>query len=182
MNPIATDAFSIMEQHLTEVTAELFDAYGMKIETQQREASGMLRTDEHSVVAFIGYAADSVRGSLVLVAPKDSVEKWLAAALGDNSDAADVCDTLGEFANMLLGRLKGRLLPEGFPILLSTPTTASGTGLRVSKPTHPCSVFSFMGPDWKLDVRIDATFEENFALQAREQRTVAVEAGEMMLF
>jgi CheY-specific phosphatase CheX len=181
MNSIATEAFATMESHLTEVTVELFASYGMQIARCERQQSSPLDVGEHSVVAFMGYAGDKVRGALVLVASRPAIQTWLVA-LGEADPNVDVCDTLGEFSNMLLGRLKGRLLPAGFPILLSTPTTASGSGLRLSRPVRPSSVFSFLGKDWGLDIRIDATFEDGFALQLADERTDAAAAGDMMLF
>jgi CheY-specific phosphatase CheX len=140
-----------------------------------------LDLNEISVVASIGYAGNKVRGALVLIASTAAIETWLGA-MGEPNHGADVCDTLGEFSNMLLGRLKGRLLSDGMPILLSTPTTATGSRLRLADPAGSHRQLVFEGPSWDLEVRIGATFEEGFALEGPENREVAAEAGEMMLF
>ena len=179
MTAIEQEAFATMERHLVTATVELFESYGIAIRHTGTSPEAQLVSDDRSVVAVIGYAGEKVRGALVMVASRPVIEGWLAA-MGESS--ADVCDTLGEFSNMLLGRLKGRLLPEGFPILLSTPTTAFGGSLRMSRPVRPSNWLTFAGAGWRLDLRVDATFEEGFALQAREARETPADAGDMMLF
>jgi CheY-specific phosphatase CheX len=180
MSPIAIRAFENMDRHLAAAAVDLFASYGVAVRRLSETAERQPIPGDHTIMAMIGFAGAKIRGALVLTASRSAVESWLAA-LGE-PDGTDVCDTLGEFSNMLLGRLKARLLPEGFPILLSTPTTASGGGLRLSTPVRPSAWLAFEGPSWRLDVRIDATFEEGFDLQAAEGREAAADAGEMLLF
>ena len=181
MNPIAIGAFETMDRHLTAAAVELFASYGVSVQRLSDTGERAPMSDKQTVMAMIGFAGDKIRGALVLTASRSAVENWLAV-LGEAEGSADVCDALGEFSNMLLGRLKARLLPEGFPILLSTPTSASGGGLRLATPAGPSAWLAFEGPTWRFDVRIDATFEEGFALQASEDREAPAEAGEMLLF
>ena len=94
----------------------------------------------------------------------------------------DLGDTVGEFCNMLLGRLKGRLLGEGLPILLATPTTALGSGLRLSLPPSQSASLVFEGPGWRLSARLDATFDPGFALQDTRDQDRPAQAGESILF
>jgi hypothetical protein len=182
MSYVKSDPFSIMDRHLTEAATDLFGSYGLDVRrlTDHGPGGQGLATDQ-TIVAVIGYAAEKVRGALVLVAQRSAVETWLAA-IGETPDTTDVFDTVGEFSNMLLGRLKARLSTQGFPILLSTPTTASGGGLRLSNPPGPSSWMAFQGSGWRLDVRLDATFDPGFVLQPSSERTAAVEAGDAILF
>jgi CheY-specific phosphatase CheX len=180
-NPIAVEAFATMERHVAQVAVELFAGYGIAVHHSGSGAEAGAAPLEASVAAIIGYAGDKVRGALILVASRRAIESWrLALDLPDTD--GDACDTLGEFSNMLLGRLKGRLLPEGFPILLSTPTTAFGSGFTLARPAGPSQWLTFDGPGWRLDVRINATFDAGFALQVREDRGAAADAGDMVLF
>jgi len=181
MSQSTVNAFATMDRHLTEAAVELFASYGMMVRRLPTLAEIAPKPTDESVMAVIGYAGVKVRGALVMTTGRPAIETWLAA-LGEGGENADVCDALGEFSNMLLGRLKGRLLPEGFPILLSTPTTASGGGLRLSNPVRPSTWIAFQGADWRLDVRLDATFEEGFALQPSDERQGAADAGDMLLF
>jgi hypothetical protein len=181
---VAGMAFSTMSRHLGQVGVDLFAAYGIAVTLTGTRSDGLLGVDrpggEQSVLGVIGYVGDKVRGALVLLTSRSAVESWNRAIGG--LDAADVCDTLGEFSNMLLGHLKGKLLPEGFPILLSTPTTASAGDLRMPRAVGPSSLETFQGAGWRLDVRLEATFEPGFALQDASDRAAAPSAGEVMLF
>ena len=178
---IAIEAFAAMERHIAEVTVELFDAYGLAVRAAASSTESVAIPLESSFAAIIGYAGEKVRGALVLVALRPAIESWLVA-LGGIDMEGDVCDTLGEFSNMLLGRLKGRLLPDGFPILLSTPTTAFGAGFTLARPPGPSRWLKFDGPGWSFGVRIDAVFDEGFALSPRGDRGAVAEAGDMVLF
>jgi CheY-specific phosphatase CheX len=188
MNLVEQDAFSTVVRDLTASTIEMFGSYGVAVTltSAQGPLDGEERTSEldlelPAVVASIGYAGAKFRGALVLIASTPAIESWLRA-LGEPSGSVDVCDTLGEFSNMLLGRLKGHLLQRGLPILLSTPTTAVGKNLRVARSLGPSALLSFTGPGWTLEVRIGATFEADFAFEAPERREAVAEAGDMMLF
>lgn len=180
MNQVAEHAFALLHQHLTAATCDLFRSYGIPLRhTDSGEAPAVI--EEQSVMAVIGFAGEQARGALMLVSSRPAVDSWMRAS-GDPCEGVDACDTLGEFSNMLLGRLKGRLLPEGFPILLATPTTASGSSLRLPPPPCRSVLLGFDGPAWRLTVRVDATFDEGFTLQADELRSRAADAGEMMFF
>jgi CheY-specific phosphatase CheX len=181
MNLIEQEAFDTVIRHVSECTIEMFDSYALAVTPQSEERTSQFDLNEQSVVASIGYAGEKVRGALVLIASRSAIESWLVA-LGEPSAGADVCDTLGEFSNMLLGRLKGRLLAEGLPILLSTPTTAAGSGLRLARSAGSSALLSFAGPGWTLEVRIGATFEDGFAFTAPNNGEAVAEAGDMMLF
>jgi CheY-specific phosphatase CheX len=184
MTRIEEVAFSAMVRHLGDAAVDLFASYGMRIVPTGARTDGELGVDlpgaSGAVLGVIGYVGDKVRGALLLVTSQAAVESWHRVM--DGLESADACDTLGEFSNMLLGHLKGRLLPEGFPILLSTPTTASAGTLRIPRASPTAIVTSFDGPGWRLDVRLDATFDEGFALQEPRNPAAPLRAGEVTLF
>jgi hypothetical protein len=184
MNTVADSAFASMHHHLEEAAVALFESYGMRI-TPVPSAGGALGNefpggDGKVVLGVIGYVGHKVRGALVLLTSRAAVEQWHSVMGGLETN--DVCDTLGEFSNMLLGHLKSRLLQEGFPILLSTPTTASAGALHVPAAIAPSRVLSFTGPGWRLDVRLDATFEDGFTLKEASARTTTATPGDVVLF
>ncbi|HEY4011986.1 MAG TPA: chemotaxis protein CheX [Polyangiaceae bacterium] len=183
MNPPQNEMLLIIARHLVEVTTELFAAYGMEVIQIQSDAGDRLGPpDRESIVATIGYVGEKFRGALVLAARRTAVESWLAA-MGENPETTDVSDTLGEFSNMLLGGMKSRLAAQGLPILLSTPTTASGHGLSLAVPSSPSLWIAFQGPSWRVDVCVAAMFEPGFRLQeAPVAREAAMDAGELLLF
>jgi CheY-specific phosphatase CheX len=175
------EAFALMEEHLSSVTIELFDAYGFEV----ARLGGKERIPEERgrcVCSIIGYAADAVRGALVLLATPPAVTAWRQSAGASTDGTSDLCDTIGEFSNMLLGRLKSRLLTEGLPILLATPTTAIGLNVELSPSAAISSWMVFGSASWEMVVRFHANFDQGFALQKRAGIEPPAEAGEMMLF
>jgi CheY-specific phosphatase CheX len=183
MNSVAEVAFASMRRHLVEAAVALFASYGLPIEPRPSEGGfgeGFSESDGKIVLGVIGYVGQQVRGALVLLTSRPAIQAWHAALGG--LDKNDVCDTLGEFSNMLLGHLKGRLLAEGFPILLSTPTTASAGELRMPPAVTPSAAVTFDGGGWRLDVRLDATFDVGFALKDAAERTTTVMAGDVVFF
>lgn len=177
---VAEDAFSMMETQLVESTIELFGAYNLEVE--RRPSQGEVADEDGKfVVSIIGFAGDGMRGALVLVAAPPAVLEWLRAVQGEGA-SADLCDTIGEFSNMLLGRLKGKLLRDGLPILLSTPTTAIGLNLGLAASGAASKWFEFAGAHWRAAVRLHATFDDDFSLRADVPAAAPAEAGDMMMF
>ena len=121
-----------------------------------------------------------MRGSLVITARASSVGAW-RVPFGNVDKSADVRDILGELTNMVLGRLKGKLLAEGLPILMSTPTTARGPAVMLARPGGPEEQLVFAGEGWSISARVDAAFDHDFGLQ-EAPAAVAAEAGDVMLF
>ena len=182
----ADGAFALIKRHLTECTVEMFDAYGMAVRMVD---TGLSRPpapgagsslDQEWVLAMIGFAGDRLKGGLVLATTRSAVESWLVAT---GVEDGEVGDAVGEFSNMLLGRLKGRLHGEGITILLSTPTSATVSSLRLSVPPGMWVALDFEGPQWRLTVRLDVSFELGFVCGPGDnQGEAAAEAGDAFFF
>ncbi len=174
-NPV----FQLIVSQLEAAAMELFDAYRIAVRKSEVARGVGASASEPSNLAVVGFVGEGIRGSLVMVARESSVLAWLEA-MGETS--ADCADVLGEFANMLLGRLKTRLIPEGLPVQISTPTTGSGN-LRLSIPPVLSKWLVLEGEDWELRIRIDTTFEPQFALRERRSTEAApAQAGEAIFF
>jgi CheY-specific phosphatase CheX len=171
-------AFGLIRRHLATSIVAVFADYQVDASRCENEtpASGK----EDIVVAIIGFAGEHMRGSLVMTARASSVEAW-RQPFGNVGTAADVRDILGELTNMVLGRLKGRLLGEGLPILMSTPTTASGPALTLAPSGGPEGQLVFAGEGWTVTARVDAAFDDAFGLQ-EAPAAIAAEPGDVMLF
>jgi len=172
--------FDVMVGHLCHAIRELFADYGITVERSE-DKTALAQSPGISGLAVIGYAGEHVRGALVMSAAEQATRAWLSALGVSDGECAD---TLGEFSNMLLGRLKARLLDEGFSILLATPTTASGASLRLSMPPpHAQSnALVFEGPGWRVGVRLDASFDPEFRVRETHSEGRAAEAGTELLF
>jgi CheY-specific phosphatase CheX len=180
-NPAASSVLDMMRDHLELATIEMFS--DLEIALQRTPASAPVTSvgsDEPSVVAVIGYVGTGVRGALILIALETTVASWLRRM---GSEGADAGDALGEFSNMLLGRLKARLLPEGLTIRLATPTIATGTGIRLSVPPTRSAALSFDESAGSLRIRLDANFDVDFAFaETSEADAPPAKAGETILF
>ncbi len=176
--PVDTN-FDSMAEDLTASAVELFAEYELVV---QRSGTGCPQSSSSatSSLAQIGYAGDRVKGALAMLAKHAAIRAWIEA-LGLPCDT-DPGDVIGEFSNMLLGRLKAKLLLRGFPILLATPTTATGNGLRLSQPPAQSIWLTFAGQGWLVGVRLDASFERTFTLQSGSARAQAAAAGTGILF
>jgi len=176
ISPIGNPAFELMHHHLMNVTLELFAAYEVPIEHCPALVADGLGSEAYCV-ASIGYVGQGMKGALVLAATRAAAEAWTSAAGGLE---CDLVDTVGEFSNMLLGRLKGRLFREGIPISVATPLTVVGVGLRASLPPGKSGWQFFEGPGWHLATRLDAGFEPGF--ERAQTHAEPAEAGDAILF
>jgi CheY-specific phosphatase CheX len=174
--------FADVQAHLVRGATDLFTASGLAVDyTPGRLA----KVDGPAVMAVIGYASDDVRGALLLlgsccaVAALEPPEMKHAPLPGEDV----LRDVLGEFSNMLLGRIKNRLEHHVLPALVSTPTTVYGADLELPAPRGGMSAWhSFTAQSEAIFVRFDATFEPGFVL-ARAPRVGPVPAeGEVVMF
>jgi CheY-specific phosphatase CheX len=180
-NPTHAEALAAIEKYLVASTLELFVAYEMDL-TEEAGASRTSESDGELIAAVIGYVAEGIRGSLGLISRATVVRAWQPG--GSDASEETVRDTIGEFSNMLLGRLKNRLLPHGVAIQVATPMTAIGRELRfLSAPRGLSIARHFGGHGGPVDVRFDVTFDPSFAFaeEAMQESTAATE-GDLMLF
>jgi CheY-specific phosphatase CheX len=171
-------AFGLIRRHLATSIVAVFGDY--QVEAAPSVFEEPSSNAEDMVVAIIGFAGEHMRGSLVLTARASGVQSW-RGPFGNIDKSADERDILGELANMVLGRLKGKLLAEGLPILMSTPTTARGPAVMLARSGRPEEQLAFAGDGWSISARIDAAFDDAFGLQ-EEPTAVAAQAGDVMLF
>jgi CheY-specific phosphatase CheX len=165
-------AFAAVQKYLVSATRDLFEGYGMPV---THSLGGSVDTSGPSVMAVIGYAADGMRGALVLLTARAIVDKLRPEELRAVRVPEDTVlrDVLGEFSNMLLGRLKTQLSARGVVPLVTTPTTIVGTGLELPAPKSGLSAWHrFSSQYGELFVRLDATFDPSFVLMP-EQRPSA---------
>jgi CheY-specific phosphatase CheX len=177
--------FSVVQQHLVKATIDLFTDYSVPFEHVSREPAFVPREDQELVVmAVLGFAGETMRGAVVLLASRGDVPRWQPDFLGNDASLDAIHDTVGEFANMLVGRLKGSLLELGVSFLLAIPTTASGTGIRIPTPHGGTSSawHRFEGAGGRIDVRLDVALDPAFAFRRRPSKTPPASAGDMMMF
>jgi CheY-specific phosphatase CheX len=177
----SAQTFATIQQYLVTGTVDLFGAYGISVE---HASGGSAEIKGLSVMALTGYAGDNVRGALLILASCDVVSAIEPQEVRDTGVPVDVSlrDVLGEFSNMLLGRVKNQLSLRAVAPLLTTPTTVFGRDLQLPVPrsgmsawhTFTCNAGSFF-------VRFDATFDPEFTLDPNRKPPTVLE-GEVVLF
>ena len=136
-----------------------------------------------AVAALIGYAGETLRGSLTIVLSETAAALARAHTLTHGPGLEASRDFVGELSNLLLGRLKLRLLERDVVILLATPKTAAGGDLRVDGLCQDGSAWlaiaSSVGP---MFVAIDAVIDPNLVIGEPDDARTPYREGEMMLF
>jgi hypothetical protein len=76
-----------------------------------------------------------------------------------------VCDVLGEMGNMLVGRLKNRLLTRGLTLFSGLPTSGLARKMRLKAGEGTASAWHrFALDNGPLFLRLNATFDQDFVL------------------
>jgi chemotaxis protein CheX len=114
-------------EQIAEATREIFSSMIM-LDVTSKEA--IKRTDptfNNSISGMVGLAG-SVKGNLSIHMPEQVAASVTTAFLGMDVESIDedVCDAIGELANMLAGAVKTALDPGGSEIKLSMPSTVYG--------------------------------------------------------
>ena len=176
--------FAEIQKYLVAAACDLFGAYGVPV---QHSFGGAVDTRGQSVMSVLGYGAESVRGSVVLLTSRHVVDVLRPAELQASGLATEdvlLRDVLGEFANMLLGRVKNKLSTRSFAPMLATPTTVLGDDLALPAPRSGLSAWHrFAAAEGDIFVRLDATFEPHFALDAAASSAAQpMREGDVFLF
>lgn len=177
-------SFAEIQSYLVTAASELFLAYRMPVE---HSFGGTADTRGQSVMAVIGFAAENVRGAVLLLTSRavvDALQPDEVRATGLPEDVL-LRDVLGEFANMLLGRVKNQLAARSLAPMVATPTTIVGDDLALPAPKSGLSAWHrFSCGAGDIFVRLDATFEADFALapETEETSSARLREGDMILF
>ncbi len=171
-----------IREHLIAAAGELLAMYDSRFTYASSHESQPDAAEGEFVIANIGYTGRAIRGSLVMFMSAAAAAKLSEETTGDTSPEG-LCDTAAELSNMLLGRLKNRLLAHGVVLALATPTTAIGTRVRVyAAPGETSSWHRFAGDGRVIDVRNDMVIEPEFELGAATAPQGSVSEGDMVLF
>ncbi|MCK4502112.1 MAG: chemotaxis protein CheX [Desulfuromonadales bacterium] len=114
-------------QDIAAATKEIFSTMIM-LEVSAGESFSRTNSKlEDSVSGIVGLAGD-IKGMLAIHLPKKTALAVTTAFLGmDVEDVdEDVCDAIGELANMLGGSLKAAIDPGGSKVQLSMPSAIHG--------------------------------------------------------
>lgn len=174
---------SQMESILVEATEQVFGDSGLPLMGSSVAAEALpFGEGVPLATAVVGYAGDTMRGCLVLLTTSEAAARWADAA-GAAACYDAVADTMGEFSNMVLGKIKCSLLLRGVTIMLATPTTATGLGIHFPAQANGASTWvRFEAPTGPFYVRFDAVFDKGLELSAVAPATPPAASGEELIF
>lgn len=160
---------------VVDATRELFDVLNLHVEYAGSIPYRGVAWSE--VIAVMGYGGH-LRGSLVL-----SVPPGLALQSHPTKSAIldDLNDWRAELSNLVLGRIKARLLTRGIVIELSTPLAISATKVRFERFLGTPVVHTFCRDDERMYVMVEAVADRATSLAPPRPDSV-VGVGEMISF
>ena len=122
-----------LQQQIIDSTQLLFDTMLMMPLTPGITLSEKVYNFQSSISGMLGFAGE-IQGMLTIHCPQDVAFAITSALLGIDVDEvdADVKDTVGEMANMVLGGIKDGFTEQGIDISLAVPTILAGRSYRVS--------------------------------------------------
>lgn len=122
-----------LQQQIIDSTQAVFDTMLMMPLTPGISLSEKVYTFKNSISAMLGFAGD-VQGMLTIHCPEEIAFSITGALLGIDvyEVDADVKDTVGEMANMVLGGIKDGFTELGTQVNLAVPTVLAGRSYRVS--------------------------------------------------
>ena len=145
-------------QDISDSTQEIFSSMVMldvsSGEPFKRDDSKLI----NSISGIIGLAG-AVKGMLAIHLPNEAAMAVTTAFLGMDVEEIDedVCDAIGELANMLGGSMKSILDPSGSEIQLSMPSAIHGEEYAVDCLTDSESVtvpFEFNGQTFMVELQL----------------------------
>lgn len=145
-------------QDISNATQEIFSSMVM-LDVSPGEA--FKRDDsklENSISGIIGLAG-AIKGMMAIHLPNDAAIAVTTAFLGMEVEEIDedVCDAIGELANMLGGSMKTVLDPTGSEVQLSMPSAIHGEEYAVDCLADSESVtvpFTFDGQTFMVELQI----------------------------
>ena len=167
--------WNVIHDMLVNATVELFASLGLPVSYQGPVSHRAVRWSESlSIIGLTGH----LRGALILSIPAELVSRCHPSR---SRAPDDLGDWLAELANLLLGRLKSKLLVHGLSIELSIPLTLSATAFRFERFSGAPAVYEFVHDDCPLHVAFEAIGDENLQL-GPERATAAIPVGEIISF
>lgn len=128
------------------------------------------------MLSIIGLGG-SLHGSLVV---NISNELLIQTHPMKKTGAAELADWLAELTNLMLGRIKRRLLAHGIATELSTPLVISATAFRFERFAGVPVVHAFSVGDETFHVIFAAVAEKDISLKKDPEPTI--EAGDIVTF
>lgn len=153
------DDWDRIRQIVVESVQALFESNGLA--ARHDEPPSAYEASFPDAVSIIGFAGEQMRGSLTLGVARDALCQTHPLK---SKDTDDLNDWLSELANLLLGRIKNRLLVHGVVVQMSIPVTLTGKQVTVETSTPNPVVNTFSTDGGSIVVVLDALAERGVQL------------------
>ena len=152
------ETFVETTQKIIEATQEIFSSMIMLEVVPGEPFRRRDSTLTNSISGLVGLAG-STKGLLAIHLSKPAALAVTTAFLGMDVEEIneDVCDAIGELANMLAGNMKTAIDPKGSEVKLSMPSAVHGEEYTVDCLADAESItvpFTFNGDDFMVEVQI----------------------------
>ena len=120
----------VLEEVIQEALCELLECYGQGTPAEVHAVS-RAAPPQTAFAASLGFTAEVLRGTLVLIAPEAAVARVLPPELSQGDITPDrLADWAAELSNQLVGRIKNKLLRYRIVVTLSVPSVFRAENLR----------------------------------------------------
>jgi CheY-specific phosphatase CheX len=163
---------------LTEATVELFERRGLPLVPSPTHG---LPPEGRHVLASIGFGGPDMKGALSILANETFWRSLASPDLPKNDHL--LADMVGEFANMLLGRLRNSMLALGAEVATAIPSAVCGTNLVLDRTTSAAAEWSVFRSDrGPLFIRLQVAFRSDFTFGEATEWSVRPNEADLVLF
>ena len=163
---------------LSRATQELFQHNGLIVVPSAMRGEP---PKGRQVLGMVGFGGVDMRGTLAILADETFWRKIAPPVLPESDPI--LADMVGEFANMLLGKVRNAILPLGADVATAIPSALCGTDLAL----HRTSVAR---PDWHVFdsdngpffVRLHVAFRKDFRFVEDSPWSVRPSHSDLVLF
>jgi hypothetical protein len=163
---------------LADATQELFALQGLALSPSNARA---VPPAGRQILGTIGFAGPDMKGTLAILAGQTF---WASVAPPEQpQDEYVYVDMVGEYSNMLLGRLRNAMLALGAEVATGIPTAVCGTDLAVQRSaTAKPEWHVFRSDSGPFYLRVQVAFRRGFELSESSEWSVRPNEADLVLF
>jgi hypothetical protein len=172
------DPYPRLIELLIQATQDLFALHDLPVHASTTRG---VPPKGRQVLGTIGFGGPDMKGALAVLAD-ESFWRSLAPPDAPTEDHLLV-DMVGEFANMLLGRVRNAVLPLGADVATAIPAAFCGTDLALHRTIVAKPDWHVFGTDrGPLFVRLQVAFRKGFRFAEDTEWAVHPNEADLVLF
>ena len=161
---------------LNQASVELFSRHGVAVAPSP---TNCLAPEGRHILGTVGFGGNDMKGALAILAAETL---WRSIASPGLPQADHLlADMVGEFSNMLLGRLRNSMLALGADATTGIPSAICGTNLIVDR-TTAAGWHVFRSDRGLVFVRLQVAFRRGFQFGEDAKWSVRPNDADLILF